>query len=249
MSSHIAGHYASLSATAIPLIRLNTDLDYPTSGELQIVTLEDPPPYYAISHAWKPGESPAVIQDGDQLRLSKNLTICIRRLQQLCHRDDPLSPTLRHIWIDNICINQANTLERSCQVALMKRVYSQSTRTVIWLGDPEFALIAAGWQLISKIYGIFKKKNSEAKVISDIPLRTYDEGRHLALGLPLLEDLRWKYLERLMSLRWYTRIRVIQEVVLSSRDPIILHGNNVHAWESLGWAAAWLRRSGYMRLP
>lgn len=206
MSSHIAGHYASLSATAIPLIRLNTDLDYPTSGELQIVTLEDPPPYYATSHAWKPGESLAVIQDGDQLTLSKNLTICIRRLQQLCHRDDPLSPTLRHIWIDNICINQANTLERSCQVALMKRIYSQSTKTVIWLGDPESALIAAGWQLISKIYGIFKEENSEAKVISDIPLRTYDEGRHLALGLPPLEDLRWRYLERLMSLRWCTRI-------------------------------------------
>ncbi|KAK0716135.1 heterokaryon incompatibility, partial [Lasiosphaeris hirsuta] len=38
------------------------------------------------------------------------------------------------VWIDSICINQEDDHERAQQVQLMKRVYQQSTRTVVWLG-------------------------------------------------------------------------------------------------------------------
>ncbi|RFN45476.1 het-6-heterokaryon incompatibility protein [Fusarium flagelliforme] len=249
MTTKIDARYGSLSATEIRLIRLNTDLDYPVSGQLEVVSLQDPPPYYTISHAWIPGSPHAVIQAGEELTLSKNLSTCIRRLQQLSCEDPSLSPPLRHIWIDNICINQTDTPEKSRQVALMKKIYTQSIRTIIWLGEPESALISGAWQLVNRLYALFKEQNPTAKVISDIPLRTYDDELHLALGLPPLDDLRWKYLKRLMSLRWFSRIWVVQEVVLSNQDPIILHGKHIHAWELLGWSAAWLRRSGYMRLP
>ncbi|KAF4946686.1 hypothetical protein FSARC_14132 [Fusarium sarcochroum] len=42
---------------------------------------------------------------------------------------------------------------------------------------------------------------------------------------------------------------VVQEVVLSREDPIFLHGDYHYAWESLGWAVAWLRRFAYPRTP
>ncbi|KAH7191810.1 HET domain-containing protein [Fusarium flagelliforme] len=199
-------------------IRLNPDLDYPVSGQLEVAKLENPSAYYAISHFWIPGELPTVVHDGDELRLSKSLSTCIRRLQQPIYQDFAPNPAVRHIRIDNICINQADTPKKSRQVALMKQIYSQSIRTIIWLGEPESALIKTQ---VRKSYPTY--------------LRTYYEGRHLALGLPPLDDLRWRYLKRLMSLRWFSRIWVVQEVI--------------HAWELLGWATAWLRRSGYMRLP
>ncbi|RBR26146.1 uncharacterized protein FIESC28_01037 [Fusarium coffeatum] len=243
------GRYTPLSTSEIRLVRLSTDLTHIIAGQLEVAKLDDAPPYYAISHAWTQDQSPAVVQDGDGFSLSKSLSTCLKRLQQLSHQNNPFSPPLRHIWIDNICINQTDTVEKSSQVAMMKRIYSQSLRTIIWLGEPESALSAGAWQLISKIYNVFRQENPEAKVIADIPLRIYNQERHLDLGLPPLDDLRWRYLKRLMSLRWFSRIWVIQEVVLSSQDPLVLHGKQIHAWEPLGWAAAWLRRSGYMRLP
>ncbi|KAF5723136.1 het-6-heterokaryon incompatibility [Fusarium mundagurra] len=85
--------------------------------------------------------------------------------------------------------------------------------------------------------------------VNYIKLRAYDERLHTASGLPGWDDVRWKYLRNLMNVRWFSRIWVVQEVVLSPRDPVILHGKCQYAWESLGWAVAWLRRSGYMRLP
>lgn len=41
----------------------------------------------------------------------------------------------RTLWIDAICINQANITERGRQVGMMKDIYRSATRVVIWLGD------------------------------------------------------------------------------------------------------------------
>ncbi|KAI9146972.1 Heterokaryon incompatibility protein [Paramyrothecium foliicola] len=45
-----------------------------------------------------------------------------------------LHDQLRIIWIDAICINQANGHERSAQVEIMNLIYSQAGEVVIWLG-------------------------------------------------------------------------------------------------------------------
>ena len=52
--------------------------------------------------------------------------------------DDPppdrLSPEVGFIWIDALCINQDSIPERNAQVALMRDIYTQASRVVIWLG-------------------------------------------------------------------------------------------------------------------
>jgi len=40
----------------------------------------------------------------------------------------------RVLWIDAICINQADLDERSCQVASMARIYAIASRVLVWLG-------------------------------------------------------------------------------------------------------------------
>jgi hypothetical protein len=40
----------------------------------------------------------------------------------------------------------------------------------------------------------------------------------------------------------------VQEAVLSTKDPILLHGSHVKQWHRMEWAASWLRRKGYLRL-
>lgn len=38
-------------------------------------------------------------------------------------------------WIDYLCINQADALERSHQVALMGSLYEHASMTAVWLGE------------------------------------------------------------------------------------------------------------------
>lgn len=41
----------------------------------------------------------------------------------------------RVLWADAVCINQADIAERYAQFAIMKHVYSNATKTLVWLGD------------------------------------------------------------------------------------------------------------------
>jgi hypothetical protein len=50
--------------------------------------------------------------------------------------------TVKHIWVDSLCINQADNDEKSKQVMLMQQIYSKATQTVICLGHPPNADIA-----------------------------------------------------------------------------------------------------------
>lgn len=41
----------------------------------------------------------------------------------------------QYIWIDQMSINQSNTIQRNHQVHLMSNIYSDSESVIIWLGD------------------------------------------------------------------------------------------------------------------
>ncbi|KAF2964937.1 hypothetical protein GQX73_g8625 [Xylaria multiplex] len=85
--------------------------------------------------------------------------------------------------------------------------------------------------------------------MTDIPLRMYSPQHHAVLGLPGWDDELWQHLCKLFESSWFARVWVIQEVALSQRDPIILHGQRTYPWHRLGWVSSWMYRNGYQRLP
>lgn len=48
----------------------------------------------------------------------------------------------RWLWIDAICIDQANTKERNHQIHLMRKIYSSACEVLIWLGSSSSAITA-----------------------------------------------------------------------------------------------------------
>ena len=41
----------------------------------------------------------------------------------------------RKLWVDALCINQADLAERLQQVIIMGSIYSQAERVILWLGE------------------------------------------------------------------------------------------------------------------
>lgn len=51
----------------------------------------------------------------------------------------------RTLWIDAVCINQDDIEERAAQVAIMRLIYTQADRVIIWLGvDDDLTPTAIG---------------------------------------------------------------------------------------------------------
>ncbi|MCJ1390770.1 hypothetical protein MMC18_003631 [Xylographa bjoerkii] len=84
--------------------------------------------YEAVSYCW--GESTpysSILVDGCLLSITENLDSFLRRKR--------VRSSKQRLWIDAICINQADNAERTQQVELMSKIYQCAERLVIWLGE------------------------------------------------------------------------------------------------------------------
>ncbi|PTB74979.1 hypothetical protein M440DRAFT_1439608 [Trichoderma longibrachiatum ATCC 18648] len=86
----------------------------------------------ALSYAWGSPENQdearhSVTLNGLRFDISRTLEQALRRLRK--------PDGARVMWIDRICINQANKEERNAQVAIMPDIYRGAARVVAWIGE------------------------------------------------------------------------------------------------------------------
>ncbi|KAI1377113.1 heterokaryon incompatibility protein-domain-containing protein [Hypoxylon crocopeplum] len=119
----------------IRLLRVHRSADGSIIGELKPFSLDAPrkPRYKPISYVW-----------GDDHQNRRTITLnghaygTLRSvypiLELFCDRPE-FRTSRPWIWIDYICINQADLAERAMQVTLTVRIYGESDETTIWLGE------------------------------------------------------------------------------------------------------------------
>ena len=99
---------------------------------VQHVSLDDNPDFMALSyiwgHAWEDKWSPPYIDlDGHRFRISSNLQNAFESIRS--------ETEVVILWVDAICINQANNFEKSWQVQMMRAIYEKARSAIIWLGS------------------------------------------------------------------------------------------------------------------
>ncbi|KAG0652979.1 Heterokaryon incompatibility protein [Hyphodiscus hymeniophilus] len=94
--------------------------------ELKHYSLIDHPPYTSLSYCWgNPDITKTIIVNGVKFQATVNLESALRQLQ---------ADGFTNMWVDAICINQNDREERSRQVLRMKRIYTEASDVVVWLG-------------------------------------------------------------------------------------------------------------------
>ena len=85
-------------------------------------------PYEALSYEWKDASNcdPMIIVDGCDVRVRKNLRDALLQMR--------LIEENRYLWIDALCINQANVCERNKQVQKMGKIFKGAQSVIAWLG-------------------------------------------------------------------------------------------------------------------
>ena len=147
------------------------------------------------------------------------------------------------LWIDAVCINQADDEEKNHQVALMAKIYQKAKSTIIWLGSgrddnsdsalrylkqvrphvPWYRrpprLLCAQWLSRDPVFRVFG---------------TYSYGTDEVIAF-----------RRLQSREYWRRVWTIQEI-LKSRQIEIRCGDTAIAWEEIKayreWCKAWFHK-------
>jgi hypothetical protein len=120
-------------------------------SKLETVNLDENPHYQALSYVWGVTSPPSEILCNNRiLHVTPNLGAALQQLRQLerearrsrlrdyftrnKHKAKAFAKG-RRIWIDAICINQADLKERSHQVSFMKDIYQGAHAVIVWLGE------------------------------------------------------------------------------------------------------------------
>lgn len=91
--------------------------------------------YEAVSYVWGAQELVAeILLDGEPHLITRNLEMALRYLR--------LPTAQRTLWVDAICINQNDPVERSQQVRLMREIYVNCKSDLAWMLSYDYTLKA-----------------------------------------------------------------------------------------------------------
>ncbi|KAI1869266.1 uncharacterized protein JN550_005896 [Neoarthrinium moseri] len=178
-------------------------------GRIETRTLPLASDYLAVSYTWadESGDatkSHSIAVNGYELPITRTCHGALRRTREVN------SPVL--VWIDAVCINQDDPIERSEQVYLMSDIYSAAQTVYICLGEPDD--------------------------VTDALFEAAETGR--LLDDPLLDEA-WSMTVRegwnqLFSRRYFSRVWVLQEVALAKAAVVICGKHRVSWGKFLGFA-------------
>lgn len=176
--------------------------DAPISCCLQVQDFDRLLEYEALSYVW--GEEPAslpILLDGLHFEVRPNL---YRALHRLKHQSRP-----RVLWIDAICINQADQEEKESQIPLMRDIYRRASQVVVWLGEAD-RIAQAAFKYLQKIIcaltnGTDEDFQARAKIQNIFDIDSYDA------------------LVALLERDWFHRRWIVQEICLA-RTAVMICG-------------------------
>lgn len=189
-----------LKPSEIRLLRLDaaTHRDDPVHGVFEVYDHDDCPEYETVSYTWTNEDGTSTpwkpVYVGDYWNVTVNARNCWSLLCYLRPRRGA-----RLVWIDALCINQADNGERQTQVARMGEIYLRCMRAVVWLGDDIV-------QPSAKTYRPRRDLKDMSAVLGD-------------------QDAMHKLLER----KYFKRVWIIQELVLAPESVIPVHEVDFYA--------------------
>ena len=149
-----------------------------------------------------------------------------------------------NLWIDAICINQDDLVERSAQVQLMGSIYASSLAVVAWLGEDtsdaqEFiSLHTALGRVIADEDG--RKALAACRPFDSEVISAFCDGDN-----NLWQKVWLSYFRFYDKRRWFQRAWVVQEFALS-RNLILLCGHHfLPQWQILLAVDTFLQQSGW----
>ncbi len=227
------------------------------SCTLSHVSLDNAPAYTALSYNW--GDATrrhAILVNGAPVMVTTNLEAAMRHLRQ---RDELLT-----LWIDALCIDQSDEVEKSEQLAQMRQIYSQALSVVAWLGptadNSDVALqwiqqyggqsfeLGIGTKPELRLRYLLEADDARWKDLANERLNEFIEDLREQLSPANLEHTHLiTALSKLFQRAYWNRIWIVQELTNASRL-LFMCGYKTVTHDSLNHALRLLRNFGQYEL-
>ncbi|KAJ4317398.1 hypothetical protein N0V84_007375 [Fusarium piperis] len=179
--------------------------------------------YDALSYVWGDKTNLTPIQiNGHTVMVTTNLRTALFNIRKL---DQPCT-----LWVDAICIDQNNVLERNHQVSIMADIYRNAARTIVWMGDSRPPYTAKAFAMLDELAAEAISKQHPSMDIDpyNVPLALL----HLKVTeSPLFDRFRDDIsILHLACAEWWFRAWTVQEILLASQA-VVMAGTFTMDWD------------------
>jgi Heterokaryon incompatibility protein (HET) len=175
----------------------------PIKCKLEYTDLESNRYYEALSYSWgDPTETTPIGLDDQSFPVTINLNRALHYIRR------PYSK--RVLWVDAVCINQRDDLERNSQVQLMGRIYKSAAKVYLWVGEegiqnPIYPSVIPMQQLFRLMRHINKGSTLEAEL--------------KALNISIAD---WSYsILDFIGREYFRRLWIVQEASVNAETELV----------------------------
>jgi hypothetical protein len=181
--------------------RRSSSIDQRLAGQVITPTTSPPPIEGTIN-----GE---IVLNGNLFRIGHNLNLALLHVRSPTHPVD--------IWIDAICINQADEQERNRQVSLMAFIYTRATKVVAWIGTKAYPPMT----------GLFRSMSLEWKAGQTQHFGAFLTGESMLRCSPKPDQGTFA---RITDSAYWRRMWIVQEMCLP-RLLLFMYGSDIWTYE------------------
>ena len=172
--------------------------------------------FAALSYVW--GDESLredIILNGQVVSIGVNLAVALRQLAT-----DEIFTGRYRLWVDAVCINQADDSERADQVQKMREIYSGAWAVISWIGR-------------SRPRASINYAFSFLRILASLGHDQRDLKK-LELGDGEPSNGTYLYaLNEMMKQEYWFRLWIIQELVMGAPSVVLRYGDEMISWSTL----------------
>ncbi|KAK6586663.1 hypothetical protein PZA11_001720 [Diplocarpon coronariae] len=197
---------------------------------LEVVSLDHPGEYEAVSYVWgDPTKSRNISIDGLNLNITKSAyDIIYRRRSTWQHR---------LIWIDQVCINQEagdGNLEKQYQVQMMKEIYQGAVRVLAFLRT-DVETSEADRNAPTPLPDAYLVQSHFAELFYRHDILGYNPEQFKSIYQHESKSAQWDALVAFFANPWFRRVWIVQEAVFA-KSLIVFYDDICLDWKYLARA-------------
>ena len=171
--------------------------------------------FATLSYVWgNERDRRDILLNGAVLSVTANLETCLRALAADGEFQDRYK-----IWVDAICINQDDEVERASQVLKMREIYSGGWTVVAWLGESDrIGDMRKAFQFLRKMASLSPEDQDLASLMTARP--------------GFIEETSFFALHEMMTRPYWSRLWVVQEIIMGASSTVLRCGTDWLDWKS-----------------
>ena len=170
--------------------------------------------FETLSYVWGSEEGGQTIMVNDRtVVVTNNLAIALGAMARTGYYTGS-----HRLWVDALCINQQDEEEQASQISKMRHIYGAAWNVVAWLGEAADASNAA--------FDLLEGLASFADASANIPFGKFSIPSYMFFG-------HYFYgLNELMQREYWSRLWIVQELVLGSSAVVLRCGDRIMDWQT-----------------